>query len=456
MNFLWLVVIILNSLLTETVSEKMTPFCSNETSGNGEVTVLCHCPTTDRMIVQDTNITHREKRISLDPSTTHWEISNCSEVHLSGSTLLSLTNLSSLTLRYIDLIHFHVNFFSQYNTQLEVLAISHSNLHKLEGSLNLHAQKLKTLMLDHMTWEEPLNILLLTEEHHAIDLIAISNNKIKTLGEINLSSRHVHQFLLENNTINNILPSAIFHDSNYTAILGNSIENLNLLSVEVSTYNFTLRNNTFQRITCESIKVNNATSIQVVGNTFFHIERNSFVWLRPITENGSTMFAENHFYEYDRGSLLFYHTIYNRHLEIHLNVMHTSTCDCDTVDLIKKMTEADNDTIKDFHKQRFTTYEMLRESSACMDENGEEYTVFVLCDDSKLPVSWVPVTIAFLMLVPICGILLLYMERQYKCLKRRNWSLNSRDVNPFNYSANMAYEDDSENDEYVARVTKGY
>ncbi|KAK7047967.1 hypothetical protein SK128_024254, partial [Halocaridina rubra] len=66
------------------------------------------------LIVRDLNITNGAEEIPI--RTTNLRIGNCRELHLSGSTLLNLTNLQSLELHSIRNINVDVHFFMQYNT----------------------------------------------------------------------------------------------------------------------------------------------------------------------------------------------------------------------------------------------------------------------------------------------------------------------------------------------------
>ncbi|KAG7158774.1 hypothetical protein Hamer_G011450 [Homarus americanus] len=208
------------------------------------------------------SLIYENRHINIPDNTQHWRIGGCSTVHLSGPTLTSLNNIHTLHLHDIDHVHLAYDFFTQYNSPLQILRLSHCTFDTLQGSLNIHAHKLKNISLEKMNWNDQIDILIQTQEGQQLDLVAIRNSNIKVLGEINLSSRYVHTFVLENNNIGSIKTGAIIQDSHETIIQGNYIGALNFLSMDTDTYNFTLQGNTIKSLALESLVVNSAILLQ--------------------------------------------------------------------------------------------------------------------------------------------------------------------------------------------------
>lgn len=75
-----------------------------------------------------------------------------------------------------------------------VLHLSSSGFAPLQKSLNIHAHRLNYILFDKITWNRELKLLLQIEENQLPEVLAITNSKIKTLGEINISSRYVSTF----------------------------------------------------------------------------------------------------------------------------------------------------------------------------------------------------------------------------------------------------------------------
>lgn len=424
--------------------------CKSNTTGNEEIMTQCSCFfDNDTVILQDTSIRYKNETVYLETSTTHWRLSDCSEVHLSGPTLLSLSNLHTLQLYDINELHIDNTFLAQYSAKLQILEIYNSSLVNSASSINIHAHNFRKIILNNMYLGETFNLLINTEENKTLDLITIQHSQISELGEINISSRQVQEFFLENNNISRIMTGAILHNSDTTTICGNTFENMSLLSLDVSTRNFTLKGNTIKEFRQSAIRIYDASFIEITENVFSHIGQNSFIDLRTVSNNGSFSFTYNHFYTYESGSLQFYHTIYNKHLNMNHNAIHVQVCDCKALESIENMTEAHNISMMDFNKQRYMTYELLQESSVCVNNDGVENSMMILCLDAKSNISWVSLIAGITGLIIMISFIMFFTQRKQKCIKKLP-TKNKVSV-PYDYSINFGYLDDSENEEYVRK-----
>ncbi|XP_071550886.1 uncharacterized protein [Panulirus ornatus] len=407
-------VMLFMALLTYSCDGKTdTQLCSEESDTNDESTFICSCHSINEIIIiQDNKITYGNIQITVPNTTKHWRIGECSAVHLSGPTLTSLKNIHTLQLHHIDQIHIAYDFLLQYKTQLQVLQVSHSKFAALEGSLNIHAHKIKNIVLDNLIWKGQFNLVILTQDDQNLDLIAIKNSTIEVLGEINVSSKYVHTFVLENNNISTILTGAIFHKSNETNILGNYIDQLNFLSLDTDTRIFTLEGNTIKFLSLETLVVNNAILIQVINNSFFHIDRYALTWLRLKSEKGLMVFSSNHFHKHVKGSLIFNLATYNEKLVIKNNILHTTFCNCSSAKLIETMTEANEDVIPSFKLENDKTNKLFTDSSFCLDEERKLSKISRLCANNESYWSWgLPVIVIVITLT--CGLLVKIVLKQY-------------------------------------------
>ncbi|XP_064100121.1 uncharacterized protein LOC135211022 [Macrobrachium nipponense] len=447
-----LLLLTLNSVssINTSVENNQRLLCKSDTTDNEEIMTQCSCfLNNDTIILQDTSIRYKNETVYLENSTTHWRLSDCAVVHLSGPTLLSLSNLHTLQLHNIKELHIANTFLAQYSAKLQILEIYNSSLVNSASSINIHAHNFKKITLDNMYLRGTFNLLINTEENKTLDLITIQHNQISELGEINISSRQVHEFLLENNNIGSIMTGAILHNSDTTTIYGNTFGNMSLLSLDVSTRNFTLKGNTIKEFRQSAIRIYDASFIEISENVFSHIGENSFIDLRTVLNNGSFSFTYNHFYTYESGSLQFYHTIYNKDLTINHNAIHVPVCDCKALQSIENMTEAHNKSMMDFKQQRYMTYELLQESSACVNNDGVENSMMILCIEAESNISWVSLIAGITGLIIMISFIIFLMQRKQNCIKKLP-TKNKVSV-PYDYSVNFGYLDDSENEEYVRK-----
>lgn len=210
-----------------------------------------------------------------------------------------------------------------------------------------------------------------------------------------------------------------------TVIKGNSIDNLDFLCLEIDTHDFTFQGNTIKNLALESLVVNNATTIKVTNNSFYHIERFGLTWLRSKQEEGKMTFSGNHFYNYERGSLLFYFSVYNEHLVIDSNILHTTTCNCTTMQLIEQMTEVDDNMIHSFRAERELTNQMFMDTSFCHDGEGKEINLSDYCDGHSHQ-KWHTTVIV---IMGVCGILVIFVVKKCCCNRRYKSLLKDSNMN---------------------------
>ena len=223
---------------------------------------------------------------------------------------------------------------------------------------------------------------------------------------------------------------------------------MKLLSTDITTSNFTLENNTIKVMKESGLHVSNASFIKINANHFSFVERYCFIHLRQILHNGSFTFTNNHFYKYQLGSLQFDHTVFNKNLIVHLNAIHTTTCNCQAMDIVENMTEAHNKTKEDFHKQRYMTWELLKDTSPCVDKNGVEKSMTIVCYKPQSTTFWGPTVIGIMALIPIVGIVILFVTKRKKCMKQQRSNSTN---NVYEYAMNFGYADDSEDEQYVRK-----
>lgn len=224
----------------------------------------------------------------------------------------------------------------------------------------------------------------------------------------------VENFRLEHNDIKIIHSGAVIQNSRYITLLGNEIGNLKFLAIDTDVYNFTFEENKVNYIALESMVVSNSTIVSVTKNSFYHIEQFGLTWLQPRLEGGKLIFSSNHFYEFMPGTLIFYYSVHNKNLEIQNNIFHMEQCDCGTQRLIRQMTDANNETLSTFYKERIDIYRMFTETSYCIDGAENKHN---LSDKCKLPESGtVPFLITFGILM-ICVLLIVSVVIKM----RKNW-----------------------------------
>lgn len=189
---------------------------------------------------------------------------------------------------------------------------------------------------------------------------------------------------MEHSIIKIIHSSAVFQDSNYITFLGNKIDKLQFLAIDSDVYNFTFVENEVNSLALESMVVNNSTIVSVTKNSFYHIEQFGLTWLQPRMEGGSLIFSSNHLYEFTPGTLIFYNSVHNKNLQIKNNMFHMGHCDCDSHQLIRQMTDANNETLSNFYKERIDIYDLFIDTSYCIDETDKKHNLTEIC---KLPES---------------------------------------------------------------------
>lgn len=74
------------------------------------------------------------------------------------------------------------------------LRISHAKFSAPEVSLDIHAQKLESIALEHLTLEGDFSVLLQTQDTHHLSNLFLKYCNIENLGEINLSTRYVSPY----------------------------------------------------------------------------------------------------------------------------------------------------------------------------------------------------------------------------------------------------------------------
>ncbi|KAK4289506.1 hypothetical protein Pmani_037529 [Petrolisthes manimaculis] len=276
----WLVSILIINMTQATQSEKTTSeiICSTSSSVSSDVTVTCLCPSAEKtLIIRDVAVNMGEEgqvNITLPANTTTLRVGECEEVHMSGPTLITLTNLHTLHLHDIKLLHTAYNFFMEPNTHLRSLHLSNTSFADLEDMPIIHAEHLDNVTLDAlMMLKGTLKLLIVTHQDEPMNLISITNSNIEKLGEINISPRNVKNFVLQNNTIGTIMTGAIMHDSTKFIVQDNYITSIDFQALESVTYNFILSGNTIGTLALKSIAVKNATNIIITNNSFNHIER---------------------------------------------------------------------------------------------------------------------------------------------------------------------------------------
>lgn len=229
--------------------------------------------------------------------------------------------------------------------------------------------------------------------------------------------------MLQNNTIDNVLTSALMLDSQETLIENNSIGNLSFLSLDSNTQNFTLKGNTIKSLALQSLAVNATNEIVIVNNTFFYIEQYALSSLRSSYNKGSLEFSSNHLYTHGEGSLVFYSAVINKNLEIENNKLHMETCDCGTLRLL------DNMTSKNSIRQKTIVYELFETTTFCCDKGGNATKLTDIC--KKHPHHGNTNTgraslIVAIMLVILCGVLILIVRsRKVKIPYKRLWIENN-------------------------------
>lgn len=255
----------------------------------------------------------------------------------------------------------------------------------------------------------------------------------------------VHHFELKNNTIGAILTSAIIHDSNITNIEGNAINNLTFLSLDTDTKNFSFQGNTVMDLALESLVVNNALNIHVMNNSFYHVERFGLSWLRSKQDGGRMTFTGNHFYKYEKGSLIFYFSVYNEKLVIDGNILHITTCNCTSLRLIEEMAEVDDNMIHTFRHERELTSKMFIESSYCHDDEGKEIDISSSCHvaDSHYH-NW---HITVIVTMVLCGILVIAVLKKCLCKARYNSLLKASSTSLYDVEYSQSVSTESEHDE---------
>ncbi|XP_037777389.1 uncharacterized protein LOC119574277 [Penaeus monodon] len=395
-------------------SENIITSCCYISSSNEDLIFNCSCSQgNDMLIIEDSRVSCGENHFFIPNTTTQWNVGECGDVHLSGSALAQLPYLHSLHLHDIDQIHLAPDFLNQYSTHLKSLRISHAKFSAPEVSLDIHAQKLESIALEHLTLEGDFSVLLQTQDTHHLSNLFLKYCNIENLGEINLSTRYVENFSLEHNTIKIIHSSAVFQDSSYITFLGNKIDKLQFLAIDSDVYNFTFVENEVNYIALESMVVNNSTIVSVTKNSFYHIEQFGFTWLQPRMQ-GSLIFSSNHFQEFMPGTLLFYYSVHNKNLQIKNNMFHMGHCDCDSHQLIRQMTDANNDTFSSFYKERMDIYSLFIESSYCIDNTGKKHNLTEICKLPESGLSFFLITLGILIisaLLIICVVIKMYKNR---------------------------------------------
>lgn len=360
--------------ITQSTSHVAIKLCENNSTEKEEIALTCSCLSmNETIVIEDLKISSGSKHLKLPANTTWLEVGQCHSVYLSGSTLTSLFNIHTLHLHHVDVVHISSDYFLQYETQLQVLQFSSLGLSPLQDSLNIHAHRLNYILFDKITLDKQLKLLLRTENNQLPEVLAITNSIINRLGEINISARYVKKLVLQNNTIGEVLTSAFVQDSHETLIENNSIDSLSFLSFDSSTHNFTFKGNTIKSLAIQSVVINNATKITILNNTFYHIERYGFASLYLSHKQGHFVFSGNQLYKQEEGSLIFYFTVFNDMLEIKNNVLHSVTCNCSTLMLLKKM------TVDSAIRQTIAMYKQFEKSTFCSDIKNRPIRLQAIC-----------------------------------------------------------------------------
>lgn len=225
--------------------------------------------------------------------------------------------------------------------------------------------------------------------------------------------------MLQNNTIDKVLPSALMLDSQETLIENNSIGNLSFLSLDSDTQNFTLKGNTIKSLALKSLEVNATNEIVIINNTFFYIEQYALSSLRSSHNKGSLEFSSNHLYTDEEGSLAFYSAVINKNLKIENNTLHMETCDCGTLRLL------DNMTSKNTIRHKTNVYELFKNTSFCCDKGGNATKLTDVCKKHPHPGkknTGRASLIVAIILVILCGVLILIVRScKLKIPYKRLW-----------------------------------
>lgn len=232
----------------------------------------------------------------------------------------------------------------------------------------------------------------------------------------------VGRLVLQNNSIESVLTGAFMQDTKETLIENNCIGNLSFLSLDSATQSFTLQGNRINWLALKSLTVNTSKEIVVVNNTFFHIEQHALSWLRASYEGSSLVFSGNHLYAHEEGSLNLYSAVINKNLKIEGNTLHTETCDCSALSLLKAMTK------KISAKQGKAVYERFEESSFCCDKNGNTTKLTDLCPKRSRRDhlnTGRAILIVAILLVSIIGLCILFIRsRKSKIPYKTLWMEN--------------------------------
>lgn len=408
--------------IVQSSSYVVAEFCAEDLTTEEEIAFTCSCHSkNETIIIQDLRISSGNKHLTLPVNTTRLQVGQCQAVHLSGPTLISLSNIHILQLHETDVLHVSYNFFLQYETQLQTLQLSSSGFAPMQDALIIHAHKLTHILFDNITWDRELNLLLQTDENQLQEVLAITNSKIKTLGEINIASRHVKKFVLQSNVIGKVLTSALIQDSQETVIENNSIDSLEFLSFDFSTHNFTFKGNTIKSLAIHSLVINEANTITILNNIFYHIERYGLAWLHLSPEQGYLLFSGNHFYAHEEGSLILLNFMpLNYKLEIENNVLHTVTCNCSTMMLLNSM------TIDSTMREPQVVYELFENSTFCSDMKNNTQRLNTICGKNFMDKELV---ILFLIIVGvIAGLFSVLLLKVKKNMKTCNVALGTEET----------------------------
>lgn len=387
-----------------------------------EISFTCSCNfRNETIIIQDLRISSGNKHLTLPVNTTRLQVGQCQAVHLSGPTLISLSNIHILQLHEIDVLHVSYDFFLQYETQLQVLQLSSSGFAPLQDALIIHAHKLTHIFFDNLIWERELNLLLQTEENQHQEVLAITNSKIKTLGEINIASRYVKKFVLQSNMIGKVLTSAFIQGSQDTVIENNSIDSLEFLSFDFNTHNFTFIGNTVKSLAMHSLVIREAKAITILNNIFYQFERYGLAWLHLSPEQGYLLFSGNHFYAQKEESLILIDFMpLNYELEIENNVFHTVTCNCSTKMLSNSM------TIDSTMKEPNVVYELFEKSTICSDMKNNTKRLSSIC--GKKIVNKEPAIFYLIIAGIILGLFSIIVLKVKKNTKTPNVALGTEEM----------------------------
>ncbi|XP_045132972.1 uncharacterized protein LOC123517120 [Portunus trituberculatus] len=375
-----LLTLITTSWIVQSSSYVAAEFCKEDLSEEEEIAFTCSCHfKNETIIIQDLKISSGGKHLILPTNTTRLQVGWCQAVHLNGPTLISLSNIHILHLHEIDVLHVSYDFFLQYQTQLQTLQLSSSGFAPLHDALIIHAHKLTRILFDNIISEREFSLLLQTDQNQHQEILAITNSKIKTLGEINIASRYVKKIVLQSNMIGKVLTSALLHDSQDTVIENNSIDSLEFLSFDFNTHNFTFKQNIIKSLAMYSLVINEANAIIMLHNTFYHIERHGLAWLHLTQEHGYFLFSGNHFYAQEEESLILPNFMpLNYKLEIEDNVLHTVTCNCSTMILL-------NSIITDSTmREPQVIYELFEHSTICSDMKNNTIRLNIICGKNSV------------------------------------------------------------------------